>query len=97
MRTIASIGVGLMLALGCGGVADLKRDVNPKPRQEARTQVVEACTRAGPEGASREACTCVADEVLATHTTEELLKFAADPTAQEIAPVVKACVRKLAR
>src|SRR5687768_10235914 len=97
MRTIASIGIGLVLALGCSGAAGLRRDVNQKVRAEAREKFVDACSRAGPEGASREACACVADELLATHTTEELLKLAADPTAQEIAPVVKACVRRLAR
>ena len=99
MRNVVVLGTGLMLVLGCGGVADLRRDANDALREEARSKFVDVCVRVGPNGSplSREACTCVADEVLRTHTTAELLRFAADPNAQELVPIVKTCARKLAR
>ena len=98
MRNVVALGTGLLL-LGCSGLADMRRDANDALRDEARQKFVQACQRIGPEGnlLSREACTCVADEILETHTTQELIRFAADPNAQEIAPIVKACVRQLAR
>lgn len=98
MRLVV-VGTGLALALGCGGVAELRSDANDALREKARREFVEVCTRVGPDGSplSHEACTCVADRVLETHTTQELIRFAANPNAKELAPIVKYCVRELAR
>ena len=100
MRLAACIGTVLALALGCGRAADIRSDANDALREKARREFVEVCTRVGPGDGnplSHQACTCVADRVLETHTTQELLKFAAHPDPHELAPIVKYCVRDLAR
>jgi hypothetical protein len=89
-----AIPVLVVLSLACGG---LRRDANQALREEARAKFVAACTKAGPPGATAPVCTCAADEILRTHTTKELLAFAADPRAKEVVPVVSECARKLAR
>lgn len=100
MRSSLAASLILVLSLACGGAADVRRDANEALRAEARAQFVSACSRVGPPGVSgvtAEACGCVADEVLRTMNTRELLRFAADPQAAELVPIAQACVKKLAR
>lgn len=99
MRRLGLLAVLGALALGCGRLADLKKDANQKLREEAREKFVKACSKIGPDGNafSREACECAADELLETHTTMELVELAANPRAKEIAPILEACAKKVLR
>lgn len=90
MKRIAVLALALT-TLACAGA---RRDANAALRAEARDAFVDACGRTG---AAPAACTCAADEILRTHTTKELLAFAADPRAKEAARVVAACADRLAR
>lgn len=90
MKRIAVVTLAVA-TLACGG---LRRDADAALRAEARTSFVEACSRTG---ATPPVCTCAADEILRTHSTRELLAYAADPRAKEAVRVVAACAEQLAR
>jgi len=82
------------LALATLGCAGLKQEADGALRAEARSSFVAACGRTG---ATTPVCTCAADEILRTHTTKQLMAYAADPNAKEVTPIVATCAKRLSR
>ena len=89
MKRFALLTLALT-TLACSGV---KRDADAALRAEARTRFITACGST----ATPAVCTCAADEILRTHTTKELLAYAADPNAKEVVQVVATCAKRLSR
>lgn len=95
MRRVILVSVGLALLACAGSLGELTGDV----KRMARTKAIEACTKAAkelPKGSEDKVCGCVADEVVAKLSLEQLAEMAKNgPDPKKVQSAAKKCLKSM--